>query len=322
MSEISKEFSSGPVKSVSSNEDVGMPKTAAASVTLDHHVETARGNAQDITAENTSKAYRSDWVHFGRWCQRRGAIALPPSPELIGHYLLNCAAPDDGSPALSASTIERRLCGLAWQYQQRGHLFDRKDRLIAAALAEIRRKATHGPLQKEAMSAKDIRAMVATLGFDLRGIRDRAMLLIGYAAGLRRTEIVSLDFGRDDARCTGGWVEIEEAGATLFLRRKTGLREVDIGRGPSDLTCPIHALEQWLHFAEIDFGPLFRRTSRDNTRVLEARLSDKHVARLIKQTVLEAGLRSDLPEQERLALFSGNSLRTGLAFVDKSKRSR
>ncbi|MCV6594655.1 MAG: tyrosine-type recombinase/integrase, partial [Silicimonas sp.] len=69
----------------------------------------------------------------------------------------------------------------------------------------------------------------------------------------------------------------------------------------------------WLHFAKIDWGPVFTRVSRDGRRALEARLSDKHVARLIKSTVLAAGLRSDLPEKERLALFSGHSLRAGLA---------
>jgi len=75
----------------------------------------------------------------------------------------------------------------------------------------------------------------------------------------------------------------------------------------------VHALEQWLHFARIDFGPVFVRTSRDDTRALDARLNDKHVARLIKQCVLAAGIRSDLPEKDRLALFSGHSLRAGLA---------
>jgi integrase len=155
--------------------------------------------------------------------------------------------------------------------------------------------------------------MVATLRFDLRGLRDRAILLIGYAGGLRRSEIVGLDFSKDDTPDSGGWVEIESGGAIMFLRGKTGWREVEIGRGSSDQTCPVHALEHWLQFAKIDFGPLFRRTTRDNKRALDARLSDKHVARLIKQTVLAAGIRSDLSEQDRLALFSGHSLRAGLA---------
>ena len=99
----------------------------------------------------------------------------------------------------------------------------------------------------------------------------------------------------------------------LTLNAKTGWREVEIGRGSSDQTCPVHALTEWLHFAKIDFGPVFVRTSRDGKRALEARLNDKHVARLIKQTVLKSGIRADLPEKDRLRLFSGHSLRAGLA---------
>ena len=155
--------------------------------------------------------------------------------------------------------------------------------------------------------------MTATLPFDLRGLRDRAILLIGYAGGLRRSEIVSLDVARDDTPDSGGWIQIEDAGAVLFLRGKTGWREVEVGRGSTDQTCPVHAIEQWLHFARINFGPIFVRTTRDGTRALDARLSDRHVARLIKQTVLAAGLRSDLPDAERVALYSGHSLRAGLA---------
>ena len=160
---------------------------------------------------------------------------------------------------------------------------------------------------------EDILAMVATLGFDIRGLRDRAILLLGYAGGLRRSEIVTLDFGKDDTQDSGGWVEILDDGALLTLNAKTGWREVEISRGSSDLTCPVHALEQWLHFARIDFGPIFVRTSRDGKKALEYRLNDKHVARLIKRTVLSAGIRAELPENERLALFSGHSLRAGLA---------
>ncbi|KDB04715.1 hypothetical protein U879_05340, partial [Defluviimonas sp. 20V17] len=81
----------------------------------------------------------------------------------------------------------------------------------------------------------------------------------------------------------------------------------------SDQTCPVHALTQWLDFAKIDFGPVFTRISRDGRRALESRLSDKHVARLVKRAAMSAGLRPDLPEAERVALFSGHSLRAGLA---------
>ncbi|MBU0779462.1 MAG: tyrosine-type recombinase/integrase [Alphaproteobacteria bacterium] len=297
---------------------IAMPAALAGSGALDRLVETARDYARQATADNTNTAYAKDWAHFTKWCRRRGANALPPSPELIGLYIASCAAPEAKAPArstraLSVSTIERRLSGIAWHYQQRGFALDRKDRHIATVLAGIRRKHARPPVQKEAVLAEDIIAMVTTLGFDLRGLRDRSILLIGYAGGLRRSEIISLDHGKDDTLDSGGWVEIQNDGAVLFLRGKTGWREVEIGRGSSELTCPVHALEQWLHFAKIDFGALFRRTSRDNKRALDVRLSDKHVARLIKQTVLAAGIRSDLPEVERLALFSGHSLRAGLA---------
>ena len=155
--------------------------------------------------------------------------------------------------------------------------------------------------------------MIATLDHDLRGLRDRAILLVGFAGGLRRTEIIGLDVGRDESEDGRGWIDMLDDGAVLTLQGKTGWREVEIGRGSSERSCPAHALEQWLHFAKIGHGPVFRAVTRDGKRPMADRLSDKHVARLIKKTVLDAGLRPDLPEQERIKLFSGHSLRAGLA---------
>ncbi|MFV1530337.1 MULTISPECIES: tyrosine-type recombinase/integrase, partial [unclassified Phaeobacter] len=203
--------------------------------------------------------------------------------------------------------------GLSWNYTQRGFTLDRKDRHIATVLAGIKRKHARPAVQKEAILPEDILSMVATLPHDLRGLRDRAILLIGYAGGLRRSEIVSLDAHKDDTPDSGGWIEVLDGGALLTLNAKTGWREVEIGRGSSDQTCPVRALEQWLHFAKINFEPVFVRTSRDGKRALENRLSDKHVARLIKTTVLKSNVRSDLPKAKRLAMFSGHSLRAGLA---------
>lgn len=102
-----------------------------------------------------------------------------------------------------------------------------------------------------------VQAMVATLPHDLRGVRNRAILLLGYAGGLRRSEIVSLDMHKDDTPGSGGW------------------REVEIGRGSSDQTCPIHALERWLHVSRIDVGPVFVRCSRDGKRVLKKKCTPR-----------------------------------------------
>ena len=290
-----------------------LPSRVASSGALDRLVETARDYARAAASENTLRAYAKDWAHFARWCRMRGADPLPPSPQLIGLYIADLAAPGVKVPALSVSSIERRLSGLGWGYAQRGERLERKDRHIASVLAGIRRRHARPPVQKEAILPDDIRDMLATLPHDLRGLRDRAILLIGFAGGLRRSEIVSLDHGKDDTSDSGGWVQILEDGALITLRGKTGWREVEIGRGSSDQTCPVHALTQWLHYARIDFGPIFVAVSRNGLKSTQDRLSDKHVARLIKQTVEDAGLRPELSKAERLRLYSGHSLRAGLA---------
>lgn len=105
-----------------------------------------------------------------------------------------CWPPDQGSP-LSVSPIERRLSGLIWNYAQRGFALDRSKRHIATVLAGIKRKHGRQPVQKEAILRDGILAMVASLSHKLCGLRDRAILLLGYAGGLQHSEIVSLDHG-------------------------------------------------------------------------------------------------------------------------------
>ena len=280
---------------------------------LDRLVETARDFARSAVSDNTLRAYAKDWTAFARWCRMRGTDPLPPTPELIGLYIADLASPQGKVPALSVSSIERRLSGLSWGYAQRGQQLDRKDRHIVSVLAGIRRKHARPPVQKEAILPEDLRDMLATLPHDLRGLRDRAILLIGFAGGLRRSEIVSLDHGKDDTPESGGWIDILEGGILITLRGKTGWREVEVARGSSDQTCPVHALSQWLHYARIDFGPVFVAVSRNELKATDERLSDKHVARLIKQCVEDAGLRPELPKAERMRLYSGHSLRAGLA---------
>jgi len=300
------------------------PATPRVPARLEALVETATAYANAASSENTRDAYAKDWRHFTAWCRREGFDPLPPSSQVIGLYIGACASgsvmdtaagdPKRSPPALSVATIERRLSGLAWNFTQRGVPMDRSDRHIATVLAGIRRKHGKPPRQKEAVLGDDIKAMVNTLGHDLRGLRDRAILLLGFAGGLRRSEIVGLDVVRDDNSDGNGWIEIfPDQGVLVTLRGKTGWREVEVGRGASDQTCPVVALESWIRFGRIARGPLFRRIFKDNKTVDVERLSDKHVARLVKQTALAAGVRSDLPEGERALLFSGHSLRAGLA---------
>lgn len=280
-------------------------------------VETARDYADNASSENTRSAYAKDWKHFTSWCRRNGFDPLPPDSKVIGLYIGACAAGGAklGAPALSVSTIERRLSGISWNFTQRGLSMDRADRHISTVLAGIRRKHTRPPRVKEAVIGDDLVAMLATLDHDLRGLRDRAILLLGFAGGLRRSEIVGLDVARDDESDGAGWIEILPGKGVLVTLRGKGSRwrEVEVGRGSSDHTCPVVALETWIRYGRIARGPLFRRIFKDNKTVDVERLSDKHVARLVKQTVLAAGVRADLPDAERVLLFAGHSLRSGLA---------
>jgi len=282
---------------------------------LERLADRARDYAAAASSANTKRAYASDWKHFAAWCRRQGLSPLPPDPRVVGLYITACASgAAAGGKANSVATTERRLSALVWRFAQAGEPLDRKDPHIATVLAGIRN--THGrpPVQEEAVLPEDVIAMLETLGRGtLRGLRDRAMLLIGFAGGLRRSEIVSLDVGRDQTEDGKGFVEILDKGMLLTLRGKTGWREVEIGRGSSDATCPVVALETWLKLARIGQGALFRRVTGKGKNVGPDRLTDREVARLVKKTALAAGVRADLTISERTTKYSGHSLRAGLA---------
>ena len=281
---------------------------------LDELADRARDYVEAASSANTLRAYASDWKHFASWCRRQGFSLMPPDPQTVGLYITALASGTAAGEKKTVSTIERRLSSLTWNYSQRGPLLDRKDRHIATVMAGIRNKHAAPPRQKEAVLPVDLIAMLETLDRGtLRGLRDRAMLLLGFAGGLRRSEIVGLDAGRDQTDDCRGWVEILDEGMLVTLRGKTGWREVEIGRGSSDATCPVVALQTWLKLGRIAHGPLFRRVTGQGKAVGAGRLNDQEVARLVKRAALAAGVRGDLSEGERAKLFAGHSLRAGLA---------
>ncbi len=285
---------------------------------LESLADRARGYVEAASSANTRRAYASDWKHFASWCRRHGFSLMPPDPQTVGLYITALASGSTAGTApeekKSVSTIERRLSSLTWNYAQRGQPLDRKDRHIATVMAGIRNRHAAPPRQKEAILPEDLIAMLETLDrATLRGLRDRAMLLVGFAGGLRRSEIVGLDCGREQTEDGRGWIEILDKGLLVTLRGKTGWREVEIGRGSSERTCPVVALETWLKFARIAHGPLFRRVTGQGRMVGAERLNAQEVARLVKRTALAAGVRGDLSEGQRQALFAGHSLRAGLA---------
>jgi integrase len=167
---------------------------------LEALAETARDYARGAKAPATQRAYASDWRHYTTWCQRKGLNPLPPDPRVIGLYLAACvsgqAGSEKASPVVASSvrTVERRLSAITWHCAQCGEPLDRADRHIAEVMKGIRRQHGKPPSQKEAVLAEDLLRMIETLGRDLRGLRDRAILLVGFAGGLRRSEITRLDW--------------------------------------------------------------------------------------------------------------------------------
>jgi integrase len=282
--------------------------------------ESAKAYARSAQAENTQRAYSADWKMFASWLRRQGLPETPPDPEAVGLYL--AAQVERGGAALAVSTLERRLAGIAWRYRQLGEPLDVRDRHIATVLAGIRRKHARPPRQKAAVFADELLAMLAILGMDLRGLRDRAILAIGFAGGLRRSEIVGLDCGPDQTPDGAGWVEIFAEGALLTIRGKTGWREVEIGRGSRPDTCPVALLETWMRLGRVSRGALFRPIAGKNGGVGSERLTDKHVVRLVQRCALAAGLRGDLSEGERRLAFGGHSLRAGLASSAQIEEAR
>jgi integrase len=254
-------------------------------VHIEKLVDTAKDYARHASAPATVRAYASDWRHFEAWCARKELHPLPPSPQVVGLYLAACASEPaaPGCKPVAVSTIERRLSAITALSAQRGLALDREDQHIRQVMQGIRRKHGRPPHVKEALTAEDIIRMAETLDRELRGLRDRAILLFGFAGGFRRSEITGLDCGRDQTEDGAGWVEILEAGAIVHLRTKTGWREKEIGRGSSERTCPVHALQTWLSFARIAHGPIFRRVVDVGRHAGRDRLNDKHVPRLIKQ---------------------------------------
>jgi integrase len=258
-------------------------------------------------AANTRRAYRADWTHFARWCDRFGAMALPADPRLVARYLSAFAG------VLSVATLSRRLSGIQSMHKAEGLEFDSRQRELRDTWRGIRR--THGIAQrgKAPTVTEELRALVATLDTETpSGARDRALLLLGFAGCFRRSELVALDYDhvaehRDGVVVSLAWSKTDQEGAGS---------EKGIPYGAHPETCPVRALKDWVSLAGITEGPLFRPVTRHG-RIRATRLTDKGVARVVKRTVLAAQTAATGSGNCALAdtfdpkRYAGHSLRAG-----------
>ena len=205
------------------------PGEARLPAKLEPLVETARAYARAATSQNTNRAYAADWRDYQRWRARQGLELKPlADPECVGLYLaaLASGAKGAGGRPRTVGTIERRLSALVWHFAQRALPFDRKDRHVATVLAGVRR--THGrpPVQKEALLPEHVMAMLDLLPpSNLRNIRDRAILLLGFAGGLRRSEVAGFVMNPEDSLQGTGWPEFfDKACCSPCAARPAGAR--------------------------------------------------------------------------------------------------
>ena len=265
-------------------------------------MERAMDYAGQAAAPNTIRAYRSDWRAFEEWTLANGLAALPVEPSTLALYATTLA-----EAGKRCSTISRALAAVNHAQKTAGHKgVSLRDEPLHSVWRGIRRTKGTAPGQKAPFLVADLRAAAEAMPPTVRGQRDRALLLLGFAGAFRRSELVALDVAD---------LEFSIEGATALLRRSKTDQEgqgakVGIPYGRNPATCPVRNLLAWLESAGILEGAVFRPVNKGG-RVLPGRLTDRTVALVVKEAALAAGLD---PTQ-----YSGHSLRAGLATAAASE---
>lgn len=284
--------------------DGALVQAGQSAAALGVEIAAARAYRGKAKAANTLRAYGSDRTQFEGWCDGRGLDPLPARVEAVAAYLAALALAGKAD-----STVARHLAAIGWQHRQAGLVAPtlRDERMVIAdTLAGIRREQRIRPNRKKvAIAATDLGTMIAAAdGEGTRSIRDRAILALGLAAALRRSELVGLEL-RD--------VEMVKEGLRLTLRySKTdqdGAGHV-IAVPAGEVLKPVARLKAWLAVRGSAPGPLFWKIDPQG-RVVETAMSDRSLARLVQRYAAKIGLD---PET-----VGGHSLRAG--FLTEASRS-
>jgi site-specific recombinase XerD len=241
-------------------------------------------------AKSTRKAYGTDFRLFKAYCDGKGVSALPASPETVAAYL--AAEAQTAKP----STISRRVAAIRYAHRLAGLETPTDAEGVKATVRGIRRMFRGARIKKAPAVATKMLGMVATAPEGLAGLRDRALLLLGFAGAFRRSELVALDVADVAENETGLLVRIRSSKTDQEGEGVT----IAIARG--DLACPVRALRTWLDAARIEAGPIFRPIDKAGT-VRPSRLTCRSVANIVKAHAERAGLDA--------SAYSGHSLRSG-----------
>ena len=264
------------------------------------HEETLN-NLKSSKANNTIRAYKSDFNDFGAFCSKHGFKSLPTEPKIIALYLTYLT-----NKEAKMSTLRRRLVSISMIHKHKGHYLDTKHPVIIENLMGIKRRKGSIQKGKKPLLINHLKAIIKVIDEDkseeIKKIRDKTILLTGFGGGFRRTELISIDY--DD-------LEFVPEGLKITLKRsKTDQFGEGMIKGlpyfSSTKYCPVFHLKKWLELSKIKDGPIFRRFAKGSS-LTKNRLTDQSVVIIIKQYLEIAGIDNKN--------FSGHSLRSGFATV-------
>ena len=256
-------------------------------------------NLQSSKANNTVRAYKSDFNHFGLFCAQNGFKSLPSEPKIVSLYLTYLSTKD-----AKISTLKRRLVSIGVLHRLKGYYLDTKHPSIIENMMGIKRRKGSIQKGKKPLLINNLKEIIDVIdkeyNEDIKKFRDRSIILIGFSGGFRRNEIVSLNY--ED-------LDFVEEGLKIQIRRS---KTDQFGEGSvkalpyfdNSKYCPVISLKNYTEISKISSGPLFRRFVK-GSKLSVNRLTDQTVALLIKQYLKLAGIDNKN--------YSGHSLRSGFA---------
>ena len=266
------------------------------------HEETLN-NLKNSKANNTIRAYKSDFKDFGGFCAKNGLKSLPTEPKIVSLYLTYLSTKD-----AKMSTLRRRLVSIGVIHRLKGHYLDTKHPIIIENLMGIKRKKGSYQKGKKPILINHLKLIIDEIDKDtydetgIRKLRDKTIILLGFAGGFRRIELISIDY--ED-------LEFVAEGVKIFIRKsKTDQFGEGMIKGLPYFTnqqyCPVWHLKKWLEISEIKSGPIFRRFFK-GLNLGKNRLTDQSVALFLKKYLSNVGIENQN--------YSGHSLRSGFATV-------
>ncbi len=257
-------------------------------------------NLRQSKANNTLRAYKSDFKDFGAFCINHGLKSLPTEPKILALYLTHL------SKSSKISTLRRRLVSISMVHKIKGHYLDTKHPVIIENLLGIKRLKGSIQKGKKPLLINDLKAIIKVINEqnvdEIVKLRDISIVLIGFGGGFRRSELISIDY--ED-------LEFVSEGLKITLKKsKTDQFGEGMLKGlpyfENKIYCPVNNLKKWLLISKINSGPIFRRFSK-GSNLSNQRLSDQTVVLLIKKYLKLAGIEN--------TNYSGHSLRSGFATV-------